>query len=91
MLNLFRPAAQFRSVKPRCKYLGWPQKLNYIGREGVVIKKTATLGTIMQSEMWLNHVLLVSLSIQEEKKEKYALASSFKNIFTLVAEARAGS
>lgn len=34
----------------------------------------------MQSEMWLNHVLLVSLSIQEEKKEKYAWASSFKNI-----------
>lgn len=34
----------------------------------------------MQSEMWLNHVLLVSLSIQEGEKEKYALASSFKNI-----------
>lgn len=31
----------------------------------------------MQSEMRLNHVLLVSLSIQEGKKEKPALASPF--------------
>lgn len=46
----------------------------------------------MQSEMWLNHVLLVSLSSQEGKKEKPALASSFKKYikaFTLVVEVRA--
>lgn len=33
-------------------------------------KKTATLGTIMQSEMRLNQVLLVFLSIQKGKKEE---------------------
>lgn len=45
----------------------------------------------MQSEMRLNHVLLVSLSIQEGKKEKPALVSSFKKYikaFTLEVDVR---
>lgn len=52
-------------------------------------KKTATLGTIMQSETWLNQVLLVFLSIQKEKSAlaKFISLNKYVEAFILAMEA----